>query len=105
MSCRSVLILDLTRFDRRNPVNRREKIAFFFLSLSLSISYSLSLRFGLEQKMRSFGGLDFFRLFIYETRGSRRATCHVSFGFFFPEIIYFVLVSIPFILNGNSLNI
>ena len=25
--------------------------------------------------------------------------------FFLPEIIYFVLVSIPFILNGNSLNI
>ena len=30
--------------------------------------------------MRSFGGLDFFRLFVHETRGSRRATCHVSFG-------------------------
>ena len=30
--------------------------------------------------MRSFGGLYFFRLFIHETCGSRRATCHVSFG-------------------------
>ena len=30
--------------------------------------------------MRSFGGLDFFRLFIHETGGSRRTTCHVSFG-------------------------
>ena len=29
--------------------------------------------------MRSFGGLYFFRLFIHETCGSRRATCHVSF--------------------------
>ena len=30
--------------------------------------------------MRSFGRLDFFRLFIHETRGSRQTTCHVSFG-------------------------
>ena len=30
--------------------------------------------------MRCFGGLDFFWLFILETCGSRRATCHVSFG-------------------------
>ena len=47
--------------------------------LSLSPSLSLSTVW-IRPKMRSFGRLNFCRLFIHETRASRRATCHVSFG-------------------------
>ena len=47
--------------------------------LSLSLSLFLSTVW-IRPKMRSFGRLDFFRLFIHETLGSRRTMCHVSFG-------------------------
>ena len=68
-------------------------------------SLSLSLRFGLEQKMRYFGGLDFLG-YLYMRHVAHIVPC-VTFPsvIFPPEIIYFIPISVPFILNENSLNI
>ena len=57
----------------------RESKREAWISLSLSPSLFLSMVW-IRPKMRSLGRLDFFRLFIHETRGSRRTTCHVFFS-------------------------
>ena len=86
------------------PMKSRESKREASLSLSLSPSLSLSTVW-IRTKMRSFGRLDFLG-YLYMRHMAHVAPC-VTFPSvrFCPKIIYFMLVSVSYILSGHSLNI